>query len=51
MASAQDFVDDLNFKLYPQMGYTLGEVDGNLYWFWNNVKTYPANEKARHANT
>lgn len=44
--SAQSFVDALNMKLMPQLGYVLVQKDEGF--FWENVCTnYPANEETR----
>jgi hypothetical protein len=44
--SAQDFVDALNMKQFPQLGYRLVSVDGHLFWT-DATNTYAANEAAR----
>ena len=45
--SPQDFVDQLNLKIMPEMGYSLKKEDDYFYWFWGNEKRYPANQKTR----
>lgn len=44
--TAQSFVDALNMKLMPQLGYVLVQKDEGLFWE-NACTSYPANEETR----
>jgi hypothetical protein len=46
--TAQSFVDALNMKSMPQLGYVLVKKDKGLFWesAWG-IESYPANEETR----
>jgi hypothetical protein len=46
--TAQSFVDALNMKSMPQLGYALVKKDDGLFWeYAGGIESYPANEETR----
>lgn len=48
--NVQSFIDALNMKEFPKLGYVLVEKDGGLFWEFNHYGkfvSYPANQKTK----
>ena len=48
--TVQSFIDALNMKEFPQLGYVLVQKEKGLFWEFNhygNFVSYPANQETR----